>query len=703
MNIINKSALVALIFVSSTLQLDAFPIPAWLKRNQKVATIGSAVVAAGCLAFFTAKALGYDSNWLHNKIHNQCQKELAKNVALVNYREIQLHDKPAMEAELDFNGAMLQESKNQLKKLDLKNQEFEIELKRIKQDVEDKDKKITALKEEKVHLENELDKVSVQLKEAKAQLEIAMPEQINSLHKVLETKNKHYSELQEKSERLEKQIEEINKQKLQELKDKNVQIAALQKQMVALQDESNQLILKLRTTEEDLNNVKAESAEIYQEKERLLKRTGELHDQLVKNNVDLTQIIEQLKVEKEIEAKRNEDLQKKLSEDRLYFEQKMRQAEQKKENALKEQERNARYVLEENKKENDDANKLYAEHLKQTNNILDIIENRITTITNHFTPALNTSTPSLDSSWQNLSTEEKLLSSEERIARGKRYLKALLEGNNDVIPTNNQQEHLNAIIDIIWYLYSLAEAKGQKFDEGTFRIEDKDFRILQFFMEYSKKVNPALQGYGKDTSSIATANPFAYCRGSTHFDDSRKKYGAYGIDMRFDVTQWEQTLLPAFKRHLLWGLIDEKSQYIYIKPENHGLYYWDGLPGHGSELFVAKLRKIPGAQTAFKLFGFNLGSDDQENFRKERIPAEFLTEFKAAVKQEKAFTAIDKKNLIDFANKEGLCVLSLSPLISQSEALKQLKAKYEKYDHLDVRSGREVIFKNIDLRTACNK
>lgn len=292
---------------------------------------------------------------------------------------------------------------------------------------------------------------------------------------------------------------------------------------------------------------------------------------------------------------------------------------------------------------------------------------------------------------------------EGQIKLGAYYMSLLLTDQTATIPTRNQEEYLRSIIALIWFFYSQAIENNQIFEEGTFVLEDVGWRINNFLMGYvqtyggtvaglkaKKWFNQLLTGTIADPDLNASFNPFAYPRESSHFTVSQQQFRHYGIDIRFG-NSGELPLLPAGKRHLLFGKSDPKRQLLFIKPENFGLYYKDGFIYHGKELGESKARKL----------GFTTKSDDDISYAKERVPTAFLKDFTQAL-QESGMDKDSIARLLALAQKddEGIKILYVDSALLQKPALKALEEKYANlYTHLRLRTGREVILTDQDLRT----
>lgn len=281
---------------------------------------------------------------------------------------------------------------------------------------------------------------------------------------------------------------------------------------------------------------------------------------------------------------------------------------------------------------------------------------------------------------------------DKQIIQGSAYAKKILNSLEKEIPTSTQEEYLKSIVALNWFFYSHALENKQGFEEGTFVIEDKDFKFYNFFMDYIKKFNPAIKGDATDPLAHYSNNPYGYSRDASHFVHMKKKFRPYGIDMRLGNSS-ELPLLPAQKKHMLFGIVDPDKHHIYVKPENHGIYYADGLIGHIGEFALAQARKPTWVGSCAKgvlgYFGYDIGTDDDKNNRKERIPQQFLTEFTEAIKSDDNLKE-NHADLLKNAKVEGIKTLT-KPELANSEKIQKLLAEYRnEYDNVENRYGREI-------------
>lgn len=284
----------------------------------------------------------------------------------------------------------------------------------------------------------------------------------------------------------------------------------------------------------------------------------------------------------------------------------------------------------------------------------------------------------------------------EKAKKGRTYLEQIQQGNfaAQLLP-KNQDEHLEIIEKILYRLHQKASYTGQGFLEGTYVIQDtENFDLYNTIYSYVKKVNPQVTGTAQDPLSHVSLNAYAYPRDASHFVENKNKHPFYGIDMRRkDKTTFT---LPNNHGHLLVGFVDYQKRLIFLKPEHKGIYILDGWFGHCGEFITAQARKNnligKSIRTVAGLFGYEIWTDDNPLYHKERIPAEFIKQFALLLAQEEALTDEQKAQLKAEASLLGIQKLA-DPQIAQSPAFQQMKAAYQaRYDNLENRRGREVHF-----------
>lgn len=278
--------------------------------------------------------------------------------------------------------------------------------------------------------------------------------------------------------------------------------------------------------------------------------------------------------------------------------------------------------------------------------------------------------------------------------KGKSYLEQIKRGNFlQQLQSKSPDEHLEIIETILYRLHQSASYKGQAFLEGTYVIQDtENFDVFNTLMSYVQKVNPEVTGDLKDPLAHVSFNPFAYSRDASHYVHNKDKYRYYGIDLR--RSDYSTFVLPGNHAHLLVGYVDKDKKLFFIKPEHKGIYILDGWLGHCNEFLIAQCRKnnLFGncVRNVAQLFGYEIWTDDNSLYHKERIPAEFIKQFGLALAQEEALNQDQKEKLKTKAKTLGIQTLS-DAQIAQSVVFQRMKDAYcAKYDHIENRTGREV-------------
>lgn len=227
----------------------------------------------------------------------------------------------------------------------------------------------------------------------------------------------------------------------------------------------------------------------------------------------------------------------------------------------------------------------------------------------------------------------------------------------------------------MWYLYAIAVTKGEGFKGGTIVVEDPDKKLYNFLLTYVEAVNKA----GMNKPVVASTNPYAYARKSTHFNDVQKKYIQYGIDIRLEDGGKSQPILPSNAKHILFGRINEN--YMFVKFESHGLYVKEGLAGH-----TGGLAKSIGRKIASKVTG---GKSEDPLARRESMPQMLKKEYEK----------ICKENKLVCKAKTVKDIFAQSTVDGQLVPVVQSMLKNWKYDPatLNIRYGNEVILTQRDV------
>ncbi|MCL4229437.1 hypothetical protein KJZ61_01960 [Candidatus Dependentiae bacterium] len=199
-----------------------------------------------------------------------------------------------------------------------------------------------------------------------------------------------------------------------------------------------------------------------------------------------------------------------------------------------------------------------------------------------------------------------------QIKKGRYYAQAIMDGNMDKIPHTTRQETLATLVSLAWYFCSGTNnsiEKAQNFKEGAFLIPRNFFTLVEHYLKQVEADGYSIEGWYRGP------NPFAYYRASSHLKKITKNRHI-GIDICFDKKHGTQALLPGRKRHLLF--IDYgDAEFIYMKPENYGIYGIVDAFLHGAEFIVEALGRIGAIRTLFCM-----KHDDHPIYHKEQIPAD---------------------------------------------------------------------------------
>lgn len=215
----------------------------------------------------------------------------------------------------------------------------------------------------------------------------------------------------------------------------------------------------------------------------------------------------------------------------------------------------------------------------------------------------------------------------DRISKGLALIKQL--SNNHQIEPTDTHEHLNNIAAISWGFFALAVDKNQGFLGGTIVIEDPNLIFFNYFLDYTKRVNPDIEtvieeeGSQSKKGALGSSNCFSYARKSTHFNEVQKLgkgYEQFGIDMRYHAKEFTtlpptQHFLPINKSQFLFGKLAENRS--FVKFEHYGLCNKNGdLRNHANQLLKAK---SPFANKPKPRRGENVPGDKQFNDLKDQI------------------------------------------------------------------------------------
>ncbi|HEV2601975.1 MAG TPA: hypothetical protein VGT41_06830 [Candidatus Babeliales bacterium] len=272
----------------------------------------------------------------------------------------------------------------------------------------------------------------------------------------------------------------------------------------------------------------------------------------------------------------------------------------------------------------------------------------------------------------NVSVEKKVDNLTEQVVRQKKvrggYVLAdlLTYGVSAYLKDKTEQEHLEDICSLIWYLDAIASISGQQVAEGMYVLQDANSVVFNFLFRYSK----------------------VYQRISSHFKEYYTPH--YGIDIPKELR--ERLLLPHNNHHILFGLLP--NGYMFIEPEGYGLRYLSDRFAHLRDYlrYVIKKRYKPSLL-------------DAATARHEVIPHAVAMRWREVIAQLCRDTSCMRQyeNLgLTFGIKkmrEIVHDLSKKKKLNnlQQQAIQRFDAALVGYNYLDVRRGREVIFMQHDL------
>lgn len=298
---------------------------------------------------------------------------------------------------------------------------------------------------------------------------------------------------------------------------------------------------------------------------------------------------------------------------------------------------------------------------------------------------------------------------EQEVARGKIIIAELLKNDEtrvtinwvkkpfDIYDNNRHQRrknYLQAIIDVMWFLYAQAVDKNQPFEEGTFTyaqpvLQKKFFEFLKGYVDFVAQDTDerAVTDGVRDTVG-ASKNHFAASRVSTHFKERGGIH--YGIDMVFEKEDQAQEVLPNNNTHILFGE-------TFVKLEDHGVRLGNGYMSHAFGFIDSVKRKVTGGN-----------ANDIPIYRKEHVPQDVLSFFDIILdalydrdtsKIQEEQQEIKKHGISHMiqliAERDGdtnRLVLKENNKLNKDLIQKFLDQLAHIYDHLEFRKGREVIF-----------
>ncbi len=236
--------------------------------------------------------------------------------------------------------------------------------------------------------------------------------------------------------------------------------------------------------------------------------------------------------------------------------------------------------------------------------------------------------------------------------------------NNESI----QGDYLKNVVQLFWHFYALCSTKGQSFERGTIRLEDKDNKIFN----YISKCPGIYDRSGKIKSS--------------HFHEM-PDMPKYGLDIPHELRR--NLCFQDDKFHILFGQL--QSGTMFIKPEDRGINSISDVMEHAYHLIGSMHRRF-----------IAQGANDQSGIQCEHVPHnissiwdQLLSEF-----------GLDKDQVYINAKKHGL--YKMLELINvdrfkqnlngkQQQIINRFTQALEEYDNLHLRKGREVILSHEKL------
>lgn len=281
---------------------------------------------------------------------------------------------------------------------------------------------------------------------------------------------------------------------------------------------------------------------------------------------------------------------------------------------------------------------------------------------------------------------------EKNIQKGRAILDRILDDRYDYL--GDEATYGTDLVAVMWALFDAGVAKGQGYEQGSFVVEDRDWRLFDF-----------LRGNGG-----------AYARHSSHLKRATRltNAGHYGIDIlgsyQAGAADWkpysclnpafvQQNILPARKGTILFVPMPAgrdmhlATNQIFIKMEDHGIRTWYGYANHAWDFITGTCLGLGG------------GSGEA---RKERVDPHLARRYKAMIGRVPAawFTAdtpiaheLGVRAMMHEADRLGRAFLA-------DQGFRQAHAEFtaavdaKGYDHLAMRTGDEVIFTQAELRQA---
>jgi len=560
---------------------------------------------------------------------------------------------------------------------------------------------IVAEEVEKVfsRLQAELAKKENELKHANIQKEAAHKKGVHTATKAKEKEEKQAKEIAELKKKLgetDKALDEVQKihvlceQKIKELEQGkkavevnneklHANITELQLKFSSAEQEQAEAIQSLQTSlsEKEEQFISAQKAGVAYER-----RIKELEDTVLQKEkaiegLDKLRIQGMQKLVSELEAVRGEktkqaqtiqDLQKKVGHadeivaemkkvKEIFDQSKERLEEAKKKDELKIQEKD-RLIIQ----LKEQLSQLQSKESAQQ--VVPVIRSELTQPTEEEFAQIEAQTP--EQSFADYVREyypnHKLQTALDFVGEGRALVQQISKG--EVIIPNIRKHHLAAID---WYMYYRTVCQGDQFEQGCFVVRNPGNSLINF----------VLQCEG------------VYERKSTHFQDrllptffkGKEQVTTYGIDISTEDTD-NKLGLPAGMRTLNFAPIKSLDglDWAFFKPETWGLSDWGQFVGHAYSYVVTRPAHL-------------FSSPHGPNTRKEHVPPDILKEFlKLYSEATKGKPVPEEKKPFGIAGMKHLFEqLQIDNAVVQQDIVAFLNKLRQRYDHLNIRNGDEVV------------
>jgi hypothetical protein len=251
------------------------------------------------------------------------------------------------------------------------------------------------------------------------------------------------------------------------------------------------------------------------------------------------------------------------------------------------------------------------------------------------------------------------------IQRGETLVTEIQNGRANSIGLSQRAE---MIAEMVWYMLYCAVCEDQEFSQGTFVVRDPGHAIFKFFQSTLGMVGGAAP---RDSTHFADRILPSYSA------DGKKIVKTYGID----VKPSEKKGLPANMRTVNFAAIEtiDGFDWSFFKPEAHGVEDWTDFMMHAWD--YVKTRPARWMKKA-----------DGPNEYREHLPLEVEKGFFAVTKGSNLPPVVKKFGISGiFSELHKMCKDSNVPQETKKKITTFLHDLSQKYNHLEVRKGNEVV------------